>query len=218
MADRSEAPRGMGSRIAPARFVLFAVLCVAGVSAGIALLGWRLGTMVGFDFAALVFLISCLPLLNDRSDAMRELARRNDANRPMLLVISVAVSLAVLVAVAAELSQKGALKPPVILLVVATLALAWIFSNTIYALHYAHMFYIGDGAGDDCGGLEFPGSAEPDYWDFVYYAFCLGMTFQTSDVSVVDGRFRRVSTGHCLAAFVFNLGVIAFTINVLGGG
>ena len=67
-------------------------------------------------------------------------------------------------------------------------------------------------------GLRFPEDDKPDYWDFIYYAFCLGMTFQTSDVSVTDSRFRRVSTGHCLAAFVFNLGVIAFTINVLGGG
>jgi len=218
MTDRSEAPRGMGNRIAPARFVLFVVLAIVGVYAGITFFGWRHGTMVGFDLAALVFLLSCVPLLNDRSDEMRELARRNDANRAMLLVISVAVSLAVLVAVAAELSQKGALKPLSILLVVATLALAWIFSNTIYALHYAHMFYVSHHTGKDCGGLEFPGSPEPDYWDFVYYAFCLGMAFQTSDVSVTDGRFRRVTTGHCLAAFVFNLGVIAFTINVLGGG
>ncbi len=181
-------------------------------------LDWRLGTMAGFDVAATVFLLSCIPLLNDRSDEMRDLARRNDANRAVLLAIAVAVSLAVLVAVAAELTQKAASQPLSILLVIVTLALAWLFSNTIFALHYAHMFYVSHGTGKDCGGLEFPGSPEPDYWDFIYYAFCLGMTFQTSDVSVTDGRFRRVSTGQCLVAFVFNLGVIAFTINVLGGG
>jgi uncharacterized membrane protein len=135
----------------------------------------------------------------------------------MLLAISVAVSLAVLVAVAAELQQKGSPKPLSLVLVIGTLALAWLFSNTIYALHYAHMFYVTHD-GRDCGGLEFPKTSEPNYWDFVYYAFCLGMTFQTSDVAVEDGRFRRVSTAHCLAAFVFNLGVVAFTINVLGGG
>jgi uncharacterized membrane protein len=218
MPDSSEGQRGLGNRIAPTRFVVFMVVGTIGVYAGITFLGWRIGTMIGFDVAAVVFLLSCIPLLNDRTDEMRDLARRNDANRAMLLAISVAVSLAVLVAVAAELSQKNASKPLSILLVLVTLALAWTFSNTIYALHYAHMFYVSHGGGRDCGGLEFPDTAEPDYWDFVYYAFCLGMTFQTSDVSVTDGRFRRVSTGHCLAAFVFNLGVIAFTINVLGGG
>ena len=217
MAD-SEVPRGLGNRVAPTRFVVFMAVGAIGVYAGITFLGWRIGTMIGFDVAAVVFLLSCIPLLNDRSDEMRELARRNDANRAMLLAVTVAVSLAVLVAVAAELSQKGATKPLSLVLVVMTLMLAWLFSNTIYALHYAHMFYVSHDRGKDCGGLEFPDTPEPDYWDFVYYAFCLGMTFQTSDVSVTDRRFRRVSTGHCLAAFVFNLGVIAFTINVLGGG
>jgi uncharacterized membrane protein len=213
----SSASRGMGNRLAPPRFIAFIVILIIGVPAGVHFFDWREGAMLGFDAAALIFLVICAPLLGYHADQMREAARRNDANRPMLLVISIAVSLAVLVAVAAELSQKGASKPLAIVLVIATLALAWLFSNTIYALHYAHMFYIRR-EGEDCGGLGFPDTEEPDYWDFVYYAFCLGMTFQTSDVEVQDGRFRRVSTGHCLAAFIFNLGVIAFTINVLGGG
>jgi uncharacterized membrane protein len=214
----SSARRGMGNLIAPPRFIAFIICLILGAGTGAHFLEWREGAMLGFDVAAVIFLLSCIPLLNDRTDQMRDLARRNDANRAMLLVISVAVSLAVLVTVAAELAQKGASTPRSILLVVVTLALAWTFSNTIYALHYAHMFYVSRDGGEDCGGLLFPGSPEPDYWDFVYYAFCLGMTFQTSDVSLTDGRFRRVSTGHCLAAFVFNLGVLAFTINVLGGG
>jgi uncharacterized membrane protein len=217
MTGKSDRPSGLGNSIAPARFILFMVIGIVGVYAGITFLGWRLGTMIGFDVAAVIFLLSCIPLVTYRADQMRDAARRNDANRPMLLAITIAVSLAVLVAVAAELTQTGATKPLAVVLVVATLALAWLFSNTVYALHYAHMFYVARD-GKDCGGLGFPGTDEPDYWDFVYYAFCLGMTFQTSDVAVEDGRFRRVSTAHCLAAFVFNLGVVAFTINVLGGG
>jgi uncharacterized membrane protein len=103
-------------------------------------------------------------------------------------------------------------------MIIGTLVLSWIFSNWIYSLHYAHLFYTrAPEDGGDTGGLEFPKTPEPDYWDFIYFGFCLGMTFQTSDVSVTDGRFRKVVTLHCLAAFVFNLGVIAFTINVLGG-
>jgi uncharacterized membrane protein len=64
--------------------------------------------------------------------------------------------------------------------------------------------------------VDFPGPGEPDYWDFVYFAFTLGMTFQTSDVAITDRAIRRVVTAHCLAAFIVNLGVLAFTINVLG--
>jgi uncharacterized membrane protein len=65
-------------------------------------------------------------------------------------------------------------------------------------------------------GLDFPGTPEPDYWDFVYFAFTCGMAFATSDVQVTSKHMRRLVTVHSLAAFAFNIGVLAFTINVLG--
>ncbi|TGX52920.1 DUF1345 domain-containing protein [Sphingomonas gei] len=172
--------------------------------------------MAGFDVGALAFLVSAAPLLRHRSDDMRRSAERNDANRLLLLLITLAVSLVVLVAVASELMQSQSPDGKSIALIVGTLVLCWVFSNTIYALHYAHLYYRADNGGD-AGGLQFPEAPEPDYWDFVYFAFCLGMTFQTSDVSVTDRGIRKVVTLHCLAAFVFNLGIVAFTINVLGG-
>ncbi|MES2987523.1 MAG: DUF1345 domain-containing protein [Pseudomonadota bacterium] len=172
--------------------------------------------MLGFDMGALVFLLSCMPMLGYEADAMRDAAKRNDGNRFLLLLITLAVSLVVLAAVASELMQKGAGEYWSLPLILGTLLLCWTFSNTIYTLHYAHLFYSAS-KGKDAGGLTFPATKEPDYWDFVYFAFCLGMTFQTSDVEVTQGRLRRPVTLHCLAAFVFNLGVIAFSINVLGG-
>ncbi len=209
----------IGSVVAPPRFLLFLLVVLAATPAGIAWLGWREGAMAGFDVAALLFLGVCWPLIHSRADAMRASASRNDANRALLLVVSAVVVLAVLVSIASELSGKGAPKSFAILLIVATLALAWLFSNITYALHYAHIYYgDADGGGGDRGGLDFPKTDEPDYWDFIYFAFCLGMCFQTSDVDMTDGRMRRVATAHCLLAFVFNLGVLAFTINVLGGG
>jgi uncharacterized membrane protein len=209
----------LGNRIAPPRFVMFAVLIIIGVPIGVSFLGWRIGGMLAFDAAALIFLASCYPLLDDDAGQMRQLTRRNDANRLGLLLITGVVSIAVLVAVGAELGQHGASRPLNIVCIVATLGIAWLFSNAVYALHYAHLFYSESGSeqGKDSGGVSFPDTDEPDYWDFVYFAFCLGMTFQTSDVEINNGQFRRVVTAHCLAAFVFNLGVIAFTINVLGG-
>lgn len=217
MADGSRLQ--LGRTIAPPRFLLFMALAIVGALVAIPALGWREGAMAAFDLAAIVFLIVTSPLVRSKADDMREIAERNDANRVLLLAITGIVMLAVLVAVAAELSQKGGPKPPVIALIVATLALAWLFSNTMYALHYAHLFYSRDEAqGTDSGGLDFPKTEEPDYWDFIYFSFCLGMCFQTSDTEMTDGRFRRTATAHCLAAFVFNLGVLAFTINVLGAG
>lgn len=207
----------IGGTLAPPRFLVFLGVAMVSVPAGIAVLGWREGVMAGFDLASLVFLAICWPLVRSEAEAMRRAARRNDANRALLLGITGFVMLAVLVSVASELARKGGPKPMAIAAIVGTLVLSWVFSNIVYALHYAHLFYSDDANGNDSGGLDFPKTEEPDYWDFIYFAFCLGMCFQTSDVEMTSGRIRRVATGHCLIAFVFNLGVLAFTINVLGG-
>jgi uncharacterized membrane protein len=203
-----------GRSFVPARFVAFLLLLVAGVAAGnFALKGLALGTLAGFDGAAFIFLASCAPLLwIEDPEEIRAHAKANDANRTTLLILTGVVMLVLLIAVAAETTASSP-QPATKMLVIVTLLLAWLFSNTVFALHYAHMSY---GAGKKCIGLDFPGDPEPVYWDFVYFAFTLGMTFQTSDVSISDARIRRVVTVHSLAAFIFNIGVLAFTINVLG--
>jgi uncharacterized membrane protein len=209
----------IGNRIAPLRFLGFCGVAAIAVPAAIALHGWSSGIMIGFDIAAAVFLLSIVPLLaKSDADAMRDSSQKNDANRVMLLGVTGATSIAILAAVVGELAARGSPPPATIALVIGTLALSWLFANTVYALHYAHIFYRKNEDSGDTAGLDFPKCDEPDYWDFIYFAFTLGMTFQTSDVSIEDRKLRRTVTLHCLAAFVFNLGVVAFTINVLGGG
>ncbi|MBV8239077.1 MAG: DUF1345 domain-containing protein [Sphingomonas sp.] len=204
----------IGQRIAPVRFLVFMAIMAAGAT-----VAWSSGfahgraLMIGFDAGAAFFLISLWPLLGAETVDMRARARANDANRAWLLAITALVTTVILVVVAVETTA-----PPsghVIVLTIATLVLAWLFSNVVYALHYAHLYYL-ESAGKDSGGLDFPGGGEPHYWDFLYFSFTLGMTFQTSDVGLTAQRMRRVAIGQCLAAFVFNIGVLAFTINVLG--
>ena len=207
----------LGHRIAPTRFVVFVILFAIGLATLIPMLGRGRGAMASFDIAAAVFLIAVIPLLGKRPKEMRAIAKSNDANRALLLAVTGIVMGMILVSVASEM-MGGKSSTLGIALIVATLALAWLFSNTIYALHYAHLFYTGNDEGKDSGGITVPGSDEPDYWDFVYFSFTLGMTFQTSDVEITARNIRRVVIGQCLAAFVFNIGVLAFTINVLGGG
>lgn len=209
---------GIGKTIAPARFVGFVVALFAAVPAAWWILGnWDLAFMAGFDAAAILFLASVAPLLGTSSGAtIRGHARDNDANRTVLLAITGLVMAVLLVAIAAE-SVGNTPQPLTKILIIVTLILAWLFSNTVYALHYAHMAY-GDGDGIECDGIAFPGTAEPVYWDFAYFAFTLGMAFATSDVQIKDASIRRVVVIHCLAAFGFNIGVLAFTINVLGRG
>jgi len=207
--------RGIGNTVAPWRFLLFVALLIAGSLVAARLLDSRtLGFMAGFDVAAIIFLASCLSLLGTRGAAeIRDHANANDANRTVLLGITGVVMAVLLVAIGAEAIGTNP-QPFTKGLIILTLAVAWLFSNTIYALHYAHLAY-----GDDChqcSGLDFPGTPEPDYWDFVYFAFTCGMAFATSDVQISGRHMRRVVTIHCLAAFAFNIGVLAFTINVLG--
>jgi len=211
-----EAPRTIGNRIAPARFILFVVLLFAAAPAAMVMLSdWRTGTMVGFDVAGIAFLASCMPLLQvGDPKRMSEDARRNDANRAVLLAVTAIVTLAILATIAALMAGERE-SPGSRPLVIATLLIAWLFSNTIYALHYAHLAYSQAGGGRE-NGIQFQGTTAPVYSDFVYFAFTLGMTFQTSDVAIADAGIRRVVTFHCLAAFIFNIGVLAFTINVLG--
>ena len=126
--------------------------------------------------------------------------------------------LVVLAAVAAELSQKGAHSPVTLFLVIGTLLLCWGFGTLVFTLHYAHLFYMPGENGKDGAGIAFPGTEEPDYWDFLYFSATIGMTFQTSDTDIESRTIRKTATFHSLIAYIFNLGVVAFTINVLGGG
>ena len=204
----------LGHTVAPPRFIAFGLVFVVGLATAIPSLGWSRGAMAAFDAASLVFLVLVSSLLRDvQIDNIRHAARNNDANRAGLLVLTGVTMLTILVAVFKELQGKNDLK--IIALVIATLVLTWLFSNTVYALHYAHLYYSED-EGKDSGGLDIPKCDEPDYWDFIYFSFTLGMTFQTSDVDITSRQIRRVALGQCLAAFVFNLGVLAFTINTLG--
>ena len=203
-------------RIAPPRFILFAVALVIGLVVLMPQLGWARGIMAAFDAAAALFLLTLTPLLGARPGTIRNHARDNDANRALLLGVSVIVTLVILVAVASEIRAKSS--TITVALVVATLALAWLFSNVVFALHYAHLFYLGNDEGSDRGGIDFPETGEPDYWDFAYFSFTLGMTFQTSDVDIPSPMVRRVVLGQSMAAFIFNIGVLAFTINILGSG
>jgi len=206
----------IGNRIAPPRFLLFLAVLAIGWGVGATMLGWQRGVMIGFDVAALAFILASLNLFNDRPKEIRAHAKANDANRVVLLGVSFVISLVILVAVGSQLSREGGFTGFEIALIVATLVLVWTFGNAVYALHYAHLYYTRDDGGADATGLDFPGKREPDYADFCYFAFTLGCALQTADVCVTSPHIRRVVTVHCVAAFFFNLGVLALTINVLG--
>jgi len=102
-----------------------------------------------------------------------------------------------------------------ILLCLGAAALAWALTHTSYAFRYAHLYYrVGTGAGS---GLEFPGECAPCDFDFAYFAFTLGMCFQTSDVVITSRSIRRAVLGHTILSFAFNTVIVALALNLVFG-
>jgi uncharacterized membrane protein len=174
------------------------------------------GVLLSFDVAAVIFLIATAAMFTHADTRLiRHRARKEDEGYWGFLLSSAAVAIVALLALAAELHttrQAGGLQ---IALAVGSLILAWLFMNTMFALHYAHEFY-GD-YGVKHAGLDFPGKSDPDYWDFVYFAFVIGMTFQVSDVQVSARSIRRVVLVQSVLAFFFNVIVIALSVNIVAG-
>jgi uncharacterized membrane protein len=221
-SSRARRAAAIGNKIAPPRFLLFLVLLLGGYFAYRAAwpaAKWQEGAAMAFDASAIVFLASLLPLLRDsNAETIRAHAAGNDANRSLILVLTSLLTFVAMAAIAGELKGAGNGEVAAIIKLVGTLFLIWLFANTVYAVHYAHAYYTrSDGTKTDAGGIDFPGTKTPSYGDFLYFSCTLGMTFQTSDTDITASGIRWVALLHSFAAFIFNIGVIAFTINVLGG-
>ncbi|MGJ3628943.1 DUF1345 domain-containing protein [Sphingomonas sp. MMS24-JH45] len=203
-------------RVAPPRFMLFLLVFAFAAPWGVLHHGWQRGPMLAFDVATFVFLLSIPSLFGKGSvEEMRATAQRTDANRAELLAFTVIASSR---GTGWRWPRSWGGREP------RTRCWCWrrwrwrgASPTSSSRWDYAHLYYM-PGERGDAAGLYFPGEDAPDYADFLDFAVTLGMTFQTSDVAITSREMRRVVTGQSVAAFVFNLGVVAFTINVLGGG
>ena len=207
----------IGNRIAPTRFLMFIAMLAASVAAATMIEPWWLSVMMGFDLSALVFILSCIPLLDHTHKEMRKVAIENDANRGILLLIASLMTIVILVSVGSQMAAAEKTNWFDISLTIATLLLAWFFGNTVYALHYSHLFYTSDDGGKDQAGIEFPGTKLPQFSDFVYFAFTIGSTLAVSDTTISSSHIRKVVTAHGVAGFIYNVGVFALTVNLLAG-
>jgi len=177
---------------------------------------WRLPTrlLVGWDAGVALYLVLVYSLMARSSiEHIRRNAARHDEGRVAILVLTVTAALASLGAILAELgSGQGPRSALQLALAAATIVLSWGFIHTMFALHYAHDYYGEHGAGK--GGLVFPGEQIPDYWDFVYFAFVIGMTSQVSDVAVASRPIRRTVNAHGVVSFFFNTALLALSVNL----
>ena len=101
---------------------------------------------------------------------------------------------------------------------VVALLLSWLLIQTLFAFHYARRYYSRHASSTELRrGLKFPGDKEPDYLDFAYYSFVVGMTSQVSDVAVLTRHMRRLTLVHGVLSFIFNIAILAMSINIIGG-
>jgi uncharacterized membrane protein len=180
---------------------------------------WKLTTrlLVAWDVSIALYLALAYHLMaGAHIDRIRQRAAIEDEGQFGILILTVAAALATLGAIIVELASSpahGSGRQPLQLThATLTILLSWAFIHTIFALHYAHEFYSEtEGAGS---GLAFPGGEEPDYWDFVYFSFVIGMTSQVSDVAVTCKPIRRTVAAHGIISFIFNVALLALTVNI----
>ncbi|GAB3552604.1 DUF1345 domain-containing protein [Spirosoma fluminis] len=147
------------------------------------------------------------------------LSRLQDSSRTLILLFVVAAAIASLFAVVALLDGVGNNdRLERITLALLAVANSWALVHSVFTLHYAHVFYGNTTEPDKPpGGLDFPHEPEPDYLDFAYFSFVIGMTSQVSDVTICSKSMRRIALAHGVLSFGFNTLVIALTVSGLSG-
>jgi uncharacterized membrane protein len=192
---------------------------VAGACVGVLVAlpsSWQIGTLVGWDVAAGVYLAWTWATIWHRDPAATaRLALREDPGRPiadaLLLVASMASVLAVGLAITAGRAGTGQ-RDLHAALAVASVFLSWTAVQTVFTLHYARLYY-----SHPAGGIDFNQEAPPRYSDFAYLAFTVGMTFQVSDTDLQTAALRATALRQALLSYLLGAVILATTINLVAG-
>ncbi|MEO3471410.1 DUF1345 domain-containing protein [Roseomonas sp. CAU 1739] len=188
--------------------VLLAALAIAVLFAGLPL---RAGLLVGWCAGAGTHSGLLLhALVITPPDRMRSHARLLEESRWTVLAATLGAAIAALLGVVGEIGG-GARAPYSAPLGIATIALSWAYLHMLFAVQYAHAYWL------DGGGIAFPGCEHPDWAEFLYFSYTVGMTAQVSDVTTTSPAMRRLVLTHGLAAFVFNAAILGLAVNVLAG-
>jgi len=177
--------------------------------------------IVGWNVGAILYLVLAMRMMFwSTHERMRARALQQDEGNTVVLILVITAALMCIGAIVAQLAVvkdlKGQLRYAHIALAGLTIVTSWAFTQTMFALHYAHNYYV-CAVHNEHGGLDFPGGHPPDYGDFLYFASVIGTSGQTADVSFSSRRMRRTGTVHCVLAFFFNTTLVALTINIASG-
>ncbi len=176
--------------------------------------------LAGWIVGVVLYLASALAIMG-RFDLARVRARAaiQDEGGVLILALAALATAASFAAIFAQLQAlraSGAAISVHLTLAVVTILLSWTFIQVIFAFRYAHEYYAGDRDGP-ARGLIFPNDDKPDYWDFVYLALTIGMSFEVADVQITSKRIRRTATAHGFISFIFNMAILALFVNIVAG-
>ncbi|MCX7522160.1 DUF1345 domain-containing protein [Microbacterium sp. STN6] len=195
-------------------------MAVAGVVVALVtglLTSWWYAPVAGWAAACLTYLVWVwLIVWRLDSRATRQHATREDPNRAVSDALALAASVVSLAAVGIVLvratAENGPARAGVAALALASVALSWALIHTLYTLRYARLYYQ-----HPVGGIDFNQPEDPQYTDFAYVAFDLGMTYQISDTALRTTEMRKTVFGHTLLSYLFGVVVLATTINLIAG-
>lgn len=202
----------LAARRAAVAFAVGLGLLAGTLVAGVA---WPLAVTGGWGLAALVIVAAVWARIGPMGPAATKAhAQAEDFSRPVSDFVVLTASSASLVAIGFTLvragNHTGSDKALLILLAIVVVALSWTAVHTIYTVRYGDLYY-----GSPEGGIDFNDDEPPDYLDFAYLAFTVGMTFQVSDTSLTAKKLRRTATRHALLSFVFGAVILALAINTV---
>jgi uncharacterized membrane protein len=174
-------------------------------------------------FALTIIILDWIAIFGSHPLEVRKIAKLQDSSRYLLFLFVIVASVMSLVAIIFLLkSSKGNSSSVAghVTLAMTAVIISWVLVHTIFTIRYAHLYYDtdkDDGTPKKGGGLQFPDETEPDYLDFAYFSFVIGMTFQVSDVEISSRQIRRNALVHSLISFAFNTAIVALSINVISG-
>lgn len=178
---------------------------------------WSIIILLSWNSSIILYLYVTYKLLKNTDHlGITKRAKKQDEGKWLILFFvccALAMSLFAIFVNLSHVPHQAQLKYFYIFLSVITIALAWLFVHTIFAIHYAHDFYIEFNKNLE-GGLDFPHTQKPLYSDFIYFSYVVGTASQTADVSITSQKMRKLNTLHILFSFMFNTIILAICINI----
>ena len=173
-------------------------------------------------FCFCLLILNWITFFNTDTATIRSQAKKQDDSRVIIFIIilvATAISMLSIIQMLINGPAKNLNNVMSLIIEVSCMTLSWCLVHTVFSIRYAHLYYSNhrDNPDAHAGGLEFPKEEKPDFIDFAYYSFTLGMTFQVSDVSITSRKLRRLTLLHSVFSFAFNAAIIAFTVNVISG-